>query len=485
VACEKKKRESKERNEKKRRERERKRRREERGEEWQQEEEEEDKEKEENEEKEEERVSVSASEEKLICSTSDVLRFFAVWLVMGLVQQPTIEHHWKTDFKAFGNAWIQETMSLKCFLKVSRHLRWPDPPHTGVCDKVLELEEKLNCNFKSYFLPKRICVVDEIMLLFKGRFKYRQHVRGKPKATGLKIYGIADENGYLWNFFMYRGHSQTILKTVWSLIASLPYYYHLGYLIIADSFFGGYDLALLCAFFCVDFIFACKNDRPSFLFSEKSKTDQSQRKTKLKKNEWITRWKELSGEQWTLVLQRLRSAFQGNPVEPPLPDEGDATACTTHKDVPIAATSWVDRKKVNFLHSVDIVGSMTHKKRDVPSVSRTYNDNMGQIDQFDVYLQQHLCPHRSCRWTRTLILGLFKATTVNAFKIYHLLNGDDPYGQFLLSLADELVEQANKLDTSTRLAEKILKRKVPRSWFSSRTTMLLAILFLSPMMLFV
>jgi hypothetical protein len=110
-------------------------------------------------------------------------------------------------------------------------------------DKVLGLELRLN---EKYYHPQRIGAVDEIMLLFKGRFRYRQHVRGKPKATGLKIYGLSGSTNYLWSFFLYRGRTQSIAKTVWSLVTTPPFYAILGYLIIADSYFGGFDLALLC-----------------------------------------------------------------------------------------------------------------------------------------------------------------------------------------------------------------------------------------------
>ena len=43
------------------------------------------------------------------------------------------------------------------------------------------------------------------MVLFKGRFQGRQHIKGKPKATGLKFFVLADALGYCYSMFLYKG----------------------------------------------------------------------------------------------------------------------------------------------------------------------------------------------------------------------------------------------------------------------------------------
>jgi len=116
--------------------------------------------------------------------------------------QPTVRHYW--NVRGFGNPFIQYLISLTTFERLSSSLRWPDPKETPSEEKVYELEKLINERIKLFWEPAGVTVVDEIMLLFKGRFKYRQHVRGKPKATGLKLFALADSNSYLWHFYLYR-----------------------------------------------------------------------------------------------------------------------------------------------------------------------------------------------------------------------------------------------------------------------------------------
>ncbi len=44
------------------------------------------------------------------------------------------------------------------------------------------------------------------MLYFELILFNRQHIQGKPKATGLKLYLLADNNRYVWDFWIYQGH---------------------------------------------------------------------------------------------------------------------------------------------------------------------------------------------------------------------------------------------------------------------------------------
>lgn len=312
-----------------------------------------------------------------------ILRFFAVWLVMGLAQQPTVRHYWKTtSCDIYGCDFIKNTLSVNAFGRISSHLRWPDPKHTPNEEKVLGLEKRLNENFKKYWKLSRLVVVDEIMLLFKGRFKYRQHVRGKPKATGLKLLAIADSESYLWDFYLYRGKSMSIVKIVLTLVLTIPFVF--GFLVIADSYFGGLELAFILALLGVRYILACKTDRPGFLFDPKKKKKNVPGPTllepRLKQNEWRQAFREVT--DWSEVLPNVLPA-----INPTAAKYFDPTVPTPPEEVnvQIAATSWHDRKVVNFLHNACLTGEEQHKNRSVPLVSRTYNMHMGAVDFFFVF----------------------------------------------------------------------------------------------------
>lgn len=64
--------------------------------------------------------------------------------------------------------------------------RWSKIYQYISCD-VNDLTEYLNTQAKRYWLPFSHVSMDETLLAFKGRYRYWQHIRGKPNATGLKV----------------------------------------------------------------------------------------------------------------------------------------------------------------------------------------------------------------------------------------------------------------------------------------------------------
>ncbi len=116
-------------------------------------------------------------------------KFIGIVYLMGLVRLPSIEDYFQDPRKAnvFGVAAIWRTMSYSQFAAIAHAIHY----------KIDYLIEKMNENFKKYYIPMKVLIVDEAMIPFKGRWQYRQHVRGKPHATGIKFFAICDSNGYL------------------------------------------------------------------------------------------------------------------------------------------------------------------------------------------------------------------------------------------------------------------------------------------------
>ena len=72
---------------------------------------------------------------------------------------------------------------------------------------IFKIQKLLRESFKTCFSPSQNVAVDEGIVPFKGRFKYRQYVRGKPHSTGIKFYALADTSGYIFDFWIYAGNS--------------------------------------------------------------------------------------------------------------------------------------------------------------------------------------------------------------------------------------------------------------------------------------
>ena len=95
---------------------------------------------------------------------------------MGLSVIPPYRDHWKKDFDngIFGNRIIQSLLSLKKFQEIHRYLHF-NPNF---------LEDKYNENFKKYWSPKQNLAIDETMVPWDGKVKFKQYLPLKPHSDG-------------------------------------------------------------------------------------------------------------------------------------------------------------------------------------------------------------------------------------------------------------------------------------------------------------
>ena len=88
------------------------------------------------------------------------------------------------------------------------HLPSESGPVPHRVDKIQPLLSHLVSAFQFHFYPAQNASVDEKMVGFKGRvkFKLKQYCTDKPTKWGLKVYTSADSNtGYLYIILPYTG----------------------------------------------------------------------------------------------------------------------------------------------------------------------------------------------------------------------------------------------------------------------------------------
>lgn len=106
----------------------------------------------------------------------DLWRYFVVLIGMGLVKFPRIKDYWRQDkVDLFGSSYFGRILSGRKYQDFREAIDFD----------ITYVEDYLNYIFKKNWVPTSILVVDECLILFKGRFGGRQHIRGKPHATGL------------------------------------------------------------------------------------------------------------------------------------------------------------------------------------------------------------------------------------------------------------------------------------------------------------
>ena len=65
---------------------------------------------------------------------------------------------------------------------------------------------ELSCErFRKVYQPERLLSVDESLVLFKGRLKFKQYIKTKRSCFGIKLYELATSHGITLDLLVYSG----------------------------------------------------------------------------------------------------------------------------------------------------------------------------------------------------------------------------------------------------------------------------------------
>lgn len=84
--------------------------------------------------------------------------------------------------------------------------------------KLRPLLDELSRTFKSCWRPGKYQSVDETMIKFKGRSSMKQYMPAKPMKRGYKSWTRADESGYVCEFQLYTGKTDSVEKQLGSRV---------------------------------------------------------------------------------------------------------------------------------------------------------------------------------------------------------------------------------------------------------------------------
>ena len=181
-------------------------------------------------------------------------RFLLAGLMMCVNLRLNYRAQWSSD-PLVANEELKSIISRNEFSS-TLNLLHPDPQ---------TLAQMANLNFRAHWQPFDHVTIDEGLICFKGRYQHRVHIRGKPDATGLKIYGLADQMGYMYAFDLYKGDKASIPEIVMGLLGKLP---SKNIKVYANSRFGSEDLALLLLQHGYLFTLGCRKNKPPSIFND-------------------------------------------------------------------------------------------------------------------------------------------------------------------------------------------------------------------------
>ncbi|CAH1955745.1 unnamed protein product [Acanthoscelides obtectus] len=132
---------------------------------------------------------------------------------------------------------------LKCWHFVDNNLHRDNESRTY---KVQPLIDMVLSNIRQTYCAGEIVVIDETMIPFRGRLKFRQYNPSKSSKYGVKIYKLCTTKGFTYSFSIYCGDDPKIpeLDQPGSVVVNLAEgLLNEGRLIITDNFYTSIPLA--------------------------------------------------------------------------------------------------------------------------------------------------------------------------------------------------------------------------------------------------
>lgn len=139
-------------------------------------------------------------------------------------------------------------MSRNKFELILRFWHFADNETSDKSDRLYKIRnilDKINFNFEHLHTPGKIIAVDESMIPFRGRLKFRQYVPSKRHKYGVKLFKICDVNGFTYKIIVYEGKQsipgQALGETI--VLSLCEKYLEKGRTVVTDNFYTSVPLA--------------------------------------------------------------------------------------------------------------------------------------------------------------------------------------------------------------------------------------------------
>uniref|UniRef100_A0A673AR52 PiggyBac transposable element-derived protein domain-containing protein n=2 Tax=Sphaeramia orbicularis TaxID=375764 RepID=A0A673AR52_9TELE len=328
----------------------------------------------------------------------EMQKFVGMLLYMSVLDLPRMSDFWRRE-SIFHVAFPATVMVRNRFMSILSNLQMSDPEECEENDKkkgsedydqfhlVRPLMEMICMNCKSIYHPRQHLAVDERMVRTKARFGIKQYLKGKPTKWGLKFFVLADVNGYIIDFILYKPNRASGKGLSFDIVATLVDKDSLGsgYIIYTNNFFTN---PILFRHLRQQGFGACGTYRQG---RDGTPTTQENALTKTSPRgsiRWI-RDRELLFVKWMDVREvslcsTVHSVFSGDIVDHYVSGDGA-------------------EQKISLLR---------------PTSVTEYNKYMGGVDTSDQMIGTHSVPRKTMRWTVTIFQHLVDIAATNSFIIH-------------------------------------------------------------------
>ncbi|XP_066585875.1 piggyBac transposable element-derived protein 4-like [Prorops nasuta] len=137
----------------------------------------------------------------------DLEIFFGLSILMGNIRNGNLKDYWSTDPLLHTPIFSQmmprdRYMQILRFLHFHNNLEIVDHPLIKIKPVIDDLQRK----FATALIPGKTLCIDESLLLWKGKLRFKQYIPLKRNRFGIKIFELVDcETGFILGFVVYTG----------------------------------------------------------------------------------------------------------------------------------------------------------------------------------------------------------------------------------------------------------------------------------------
>ena len=179
----------------------------------------------------------------------ELLKLLAVLISMGITRKPSLCDYWAMDDTNY-TPWYHELFSRNRFQMIFSTML-----HAGSVgderSKTSKIEPFMNSlllNFQEAFYPDKNLSIDEMVVKWKGRSKYKMYNPCKPEKYHIKTFGVCDSaTGYAYNLLIYFGKETSFNQELQGGQSEKVFEYLLrplgpGHHVFADRYYTTYSL---------------------------------------------------------------------------------------------------------------------------------------------------------------------------------------------------------------------------------------------------
>lgn len=335
--------------------------------------------------------------------------FLAITMLMPHVKKSDIKDYWSTD-DLISTPSFSKLMPRDRYLQILRYLHFCSNDEVSK-SRLYKIEGILNMiknNFQRQFYPFENLVIDESMVLFKGRLVFKQYIKTKRHRFGIKLYVLCDcETGYVLNYLIYAGKDdqENTNKDIGLGISGavvvklLKPFLNKGHSFYSDNFYSSPILST--------YLFEHKTNSCGTVRLNRKHMPPLDKKLKIGETDW-------KSSEHILALKWK--------------DRRDVTMLTTFHENKLITLPKIDR--------------VTKKNKKKPLCVLSYNERMGAIDRSDMMISSVDCTRKTIKWYKKLFFHTLDICMLNAQALYKTQNSSNVlFPKFHMEVVRQLLQR--------------------------------------------